>query len=152
MTVAGDALLLARGDRVVRNARDARVSLQHTVAVALLTGAAGLDEYAPAMAADPAVAALRTRVVPVLDAALPKGAARVEVRLADGRVLAKTVLDARGSLASPLTDAEIADKVRALSRRSPWRGDVEAAIDLVWRLDEVAEAATLCRLLAEPGP
>ena len=45
ITVSGDALLLARGDREVRNERDARVSIHHTAAVALLFGAAGLREY-----------------------------------------------------------------------------------------------------------
>src|SRR5690606_31874003 len=77
VTVAGDALLLARGDRMVRTARDARVSIQHTAAVALLRGAAGLDEYAPTTVDDPAVAAFRERVAPILDDRLPRGAARV---------------------------------------------------------------------------
>src|SRR5262249_19939913 len=44
--VRGDALLLARGDRLVRNAREARVSIQHCVAAAFLWGKAGVDEFA----------------------------------------------------------------------------------------------------------
>ena len=151
VTVAGDALLLARGDRAVADERDARVSIQHTAAVALMTGAAGLDQYAPEMAMDPAVAAFRARVVPVLDGSLPKGAARVELRLADGRHLARTVLHARGSLESPLSDAEIEEKVRGLSRRSAWRGDIDAVIDRIWRIEETEDAAELCRALAAPG-
>src|SRR4051812_572292 len=42
ITVQGSALLLARGDRVVRNERDARVSIHHCAASALLWGAAGV--------------------------------------------------------------------------------------------------------------
>ena len=42
ITVQGSALLLARGDREVRNERDARVSIHHCVACALLSGAAGV--------------------------------------------------------------------------------------------------------------
>jgi hypothetical protein len=34
--VSRDTLLLARGDRAVRNERDARVSIHHTAAVAAL--------------------------------------------------------------------------------------------------------------------
>ena len=44
--VAGDALLLARGDRgQVRSAGDARVSIHHCAAVALLRGRAGVAEF-----------------------------------------------------------------------------------------------------------
>lgn len=148
VSVFGDALLLARGDRAVANERDARVSIQHTVAVCLLAGQAGLDEHTPAMALEPAVAALRTRVRPVLDAALPKGAARVEIALADGRILTETVLQARGSLAAPMDDAAIVDKVVALAARSAVPVDIEAIIDTVWRLDALDDATPLCRLLS----
>ncbi len=43
VTVQGSALLLARGDRQVRNERDARVSIHHCAACALLLGVAGVD-------------------------------------------------------------------------------------------------------------
>jgi 2-methylcitrate dehydratase PrpD len=43
VTVAGDALLLARGDRAVRNERDARVSIHHSSALGLLRGPRLLD-------------------------------------------------------------------------------------------------------------
>ncbi len=150
VSVAGDALLLARGDRPVRNERDARVSIQHTVAAVLLTGEAGLAAYAPEMAADPATAAFRPRVDAVLDAALPKGAARVDITLVDGRVLSETVIHARGSLAAPLTDEEIVAKVRALAGRSRIGARIDAVIDCVWSLDSLGEASRFCRSLAAP--
>ncbi len=150
VAVAGDELFLARGDRPVADERDARVSIQHTAAVALMTGAAGLDQYAPAMAMDPAVAAFRGRVTPLLDASLPKGAARVEVRLTDGRTLMKTVLHPRGSLAQPLSDDDIAAKVRNLARRSRICDRIDAIIDAVWSLDAAPDASVLCRLLGGP--
>lgn len=111
--VAGDALLLARGDRgQVRSAGDARVSIHHCAAVALLRGRAGVGEFAAAAAADPEVDGLRARVRAVLQQDLPRGAARVALRLADGRVAERTVLAARGSAQRPLTDAELAEKFR----------------------------------------
>src|ERR1700722_5702695 len=46
ITVRGHPLLCERTDRpVVETGREAKVSLQHTVAVALLHGSAGLREY-----------------------------------------------------------------------------------------------------------
>lgn len=150
VSVMGDALLLARGDRVVRNERDARVSIQHTVAAALLTGEAGLAAYAPEMAVDPAIAAFRSRVSPVLDASLPKGAARVDIILADGRVFSETVFHARGSLGAPLSDEEIVAKVRALADRSRVGARIDTIIDGVWGLDSLGEASRFCRSLAAP--
>ena len=48
VTVQGSALLLARGDRPVRNERDARVSIHHCAACALLLGTAGVTEFSEA--------------------------------------------------------------------------------------------------------
>ncbi len=151
VTVSGDALLLARGDRAVRNERDARVSIQHSAAVAFLFGAAGLAEHSRETTDDPRVRAFRAIVSPRLDATLPKGAARVELHLKDGRTFDTTVIDARGSLGKPMSDAEIETKVRALAAGGRAAGRVDAIIDGIWRLDELADAGELMALLAAAG-
>ena len=76
VTVAGDALLLARGDRVVRNARDSRVSIHHSAALGLLRGRAGVADFEQPAVDDPALAAFRAKVTAALDETLPRGAAR----------------------------------------------------------------------------
>ena len=150
VTVSGDALLLARGDRDVHNERDARVSIHHTAAVALLFGAAGLREYSPDIVADERVGAFRSRVRAKLDSALPRGAARVELTLRNGRAISATVLDARGSAAHPLSDAEIEAKVRELGKLSKPR-NVAAIIDAVWRLDSAPNVHELMKFAAARG-
>ena len=150
VTVSGDALLLARGDRDVHNERDARVSIHHTAAVALLFGAAGLREYSPDIVADERVGALRSRVRAKLDSALPRGAAGVELMLRNGRSVGATVLDARGSAAHPLSDAEIEAKVRELGKLSKPR-DVAAIVDAVWRLDSAPNVRELMDFAGAPG-
>ncbi len=150
VTVSGDALLLARGDRDVHNERDARVSIHHTAAVALLFGAAGLREYSPDIVADERVGAFRSRVLAKLDSALPRGAARVDLMLRNGRAISATVLDARGSAAHPLSDAEIEAKVRELGKLSKPR-DVAAIVDAVWRLDSAPNVRELMDFARAPG-
>src|SRR5260221_13093 len=113
ITVQGSALLLARGDRPVRNERDARVSIHHCAACALLLGSAGVVEFSEITVARPDIAALRERVRAELDASLPDGAARVELELRSGERLEEIVMNARGSLADPLSDAGIESKLRA---------------------------------------
>jgi len=58
IVVRGHPLLLERADRpAVETGREAKVSIQHSVAVALLEGAAGLAQFEDAYVADPAVRA-----------------------------------------------------------------------------------------------
>jgi 2-methylcitrate dehydratase PrpD len=142
VTVSGDALLLARGDRVVRNERDARVSIHHAAAVALLFGAAGLREYSGDIVADERVRAFRSRVRAVLEPDLPRGAARVDLTLRDGRAVSATVLEARGSAAHPLSDGEIEAKVRDLAKLARPR-NVTAIIDAIWHLDSAVDVRAL---------
>jgi 2-methylcitrate dehydratase PrpD len=149
VTVSGDALLLARGDREVCNERDARVSIHHTAAVALLFGAAGLREYSREIVADERVRALRSRVQVLLAAELPRGAARVDLTLASGRTISATVLGARGSAAHPLSDEEIEGKVHGLAELAGSH-DVTAIINAVWHLDAAADVRALMGLASAP--
>jgi 2-methylcitrate dehydratase PrpD len=154
VTVAGDALLIARGDRPIANERDARVSIHHSAAAALLTGAAGLPEYSSDFVMSPRAIDFRARVRAALDPDLPRGAARVEILLKDGRRFATTVSHARGSIELPLSDDEIASKVLQLARRGKVRDRIETIIDKVWRLEEEPGVGDLMALLTatDDGP
>src|SRR6185437_5680506 len=100
---------LAAIDRVT--GRDAKVSLQHSVAVAFLFGAAGLPEYEDARVADPAVCALAAKVEAVADDTVPVESAYVTVH-AGGRTYEEHVRHGRGTPGRPMSDAELDDKVR----------------------------------------
>lgn len=145
VTVAGDALLLARGDRVVRNARDARVSIHHCAALGLLRGRAGVADFEEPAVRDPALAACRAKVTAEEDAGLPRGAARVTLVLADGRQAVATVTEPRGSAGKPLSDAALDAKFRDNAAISGFAGRAEAQIAAAWALEEAADVAGLMR-------
>ncbi|MDP6708155.1 MAG: MmgE/PrpD family protein [Alphaproteobacteria bacterium] len=151
VTVKGDALLLARGDRAVGTERDARVSIHHAVAAPLLTGAAGVPEFSEPFVSDPATLAMRAKVMAELDASLPKGAAAVTIRTVAGETVETTVRHARGSLDQPLGDREIESKVRALTTLGGAKADVDGLIEAVWSLDTSADVGALMRLAAAPA-
>ena len=151
VTVAGDALLLARGDREVRNERDTRVSIHHCAAIALLLGRADVADFEMAAVQDPALAALRTKVLAECDANLPRGAARVTITLADGSTHQATIEHPRGSAESPLSDAELAAKYRANAALGGTTADVEGQITALWALDQAASIAPLMALLSSPA-
>jgi 2-methylcitrate dehydratase PrpD len=151
ITVHGSALLLARGDRPVRSERDARVSIHHCVACALLSGAAGIPEFTEAIVFRPDIVLLRQKVRAELDASLADGAARVIIRLASGETLSETVMAARGSLADPLSDFDIEAKLRECARLSGTAWNVDAIIDDVWHLDGLVSLSSLMNSHQEPA-
>ncbi len=108
VVVRGHPLMRERTDRPeVANGRDAKVSLQHSVAVALLFGAAGLAQYEDDCVADPEVRALRARVAFEEDPAMPVESATVTLRLADGTEHSEHVRHGRGTPGRPMSDAEL---------------------------------------------
>jgi 2-methylcitrate dehydratase PrpD len=148
VTVAGHPLLLARADRPVHNARDAKISIHHSVAAVFVLGAAGVREFSDPLVMDLAVAAFRARVHAAIDPTMPVGAARVSARTSGGKVFSAEVMHARGSLALPMTDAEIAQKLRDLAATGCPACEPDRVIDAVWRLDEADDVRELMRLVA----
>jgi 2-methylcitrate dehydratase PrpD len=143
ITVRGSALLLARGDRPVHNERDARVSIHHCVACALLLGAAGVIEFSEATVFRPDIMSLRQKVKAVLDVSLPDGAAHVTIHLASGETLEEIVMAAKGSLADPLADRDIEAKLREGARLGGTDWEIDRVIDAVWNLDTLADVSGL---------
>jgi 2-methylcitrate dehydratase PrpD len=145
VTVQGSALLLARGDRPVRNERDARVSIHHCAACALLLGKAGVPEFEDATVFRTDIVSLREKVRAVLDASLADGAARVTIQLTSGETFSEIVMAAKGSLADPLSDRDIEAKLRECARLGGSDWDIDRIIDNIWRLDTLADVSGLMR-------
>jgi len=151
VSVRGHPLLRDRADRPdVTTGREAKVCLQHTVAVAFIDGTVGVRHFTDECVAEPAVRALRGKVTMIVDPAIAVDAAVVTVRTADGRSLTKQIDGMRGGLDRPLSDADLEAKLRELARdATPWC-DVARLIDAVWTLDRTADVAPLMRLVAAP--
>jgi 2-methylcitrate dehydratase PrpD len=108
--VAQDAARLC--DRVQpKNESEAKFSLQHAVASALLRGKPTLEEFMPPFS-NARVTALWPKISVVADEALTKAypkqwGAQISVGMSDGSVLAESVSDAWGDPAWPLSTAEV---------------------------------------------
>jgi 2-methylcitrate dehydratase PrpD len=106
LVVSLHPLAIERTDRPEpRNAIESRLSAQHAVAVALLRGRAGLEEFSDAAANDPEVKAFRRRVSVIPGEGLDKMAAIIS----DG----KTTV--RNDAAKPMDDARLEAKFRELA-------------------------------------
>jgi 2-methylcitrate dehydratase PrpD len=150
--VRGNPLLADRTDRPeIATGREAQVSVQHAVAAALVTGAAGLAQFTDACVRDPAVIALRRKVEVVRDSSLSTIAAEVELTTTDGARHHLSTPAARGSSSNPMSDADIEAKLRAAA--SGWRPghDVGQLIEAVWTLDRRPDAGSVLALAVPPG-
>ena len=149
IVVHGHPLLAARADRPnVTTGREAQVSVQHSVAAALLFGEASLAQYTDACVRDPAILALRAKVHVERDETIDVAAAALHMRTKDGASSVINIPAARGSLAHPLTDREIEDKLRALAASWCAALDIQPLIDAVWALDRADDASLPMRLAA----
>ena len=99
----------------------AQYSAPFNIAAAVLADPADPATFDPERIADPALAALQAKVSPIQpapefdDTYAWKQGARVEIMLAGGRVLSKTVHGQKGSMHDPLSDDEIDRKFQNLT-------------------------------------
>jgi 2-methylcitrate dehydratase PrpD len=132
-----------------RDGLEAKFSLRQTVAMALSgVDTASLGAYSPATANDPALVALRERLVLDFQPGWPQAAAELEVRLTDGRVL-------RAGHDAGIPSADIAGQGRRLAAKfdalaGPVLGaararELRAMID---GLDSIADVGAVARLAA----
>jgi 2-methylcitrate dehydratase PrpD len=127
---------------------EARFSAIHGIAVALCDGRAGLPQYEPERVRRADVRALRAKTTLVPSAEIARDAARLEARLRDGTTVEEQIAHARGSMARPLTDAELFEKVRLLIQ--PQLGE-PAGYRLVDAVLAIDEAASVDAVLAPAG-
>jgi 2-methylcitrate dehydratase PrpD len=143
--VRGNTLLLARADRPhVFDDRIAKLSIQHSAAIAFVCRAVTVKEYAAID--DPEVVAFRSRVSVQADDALPIEAAIVTVLTKGGQSFAAHVKHARGSLERPLSDIEIESKARQLADLGGTNVDIAPLIDAVWAMDVNDDAGQIMKL------
>jgi 2-methylcitrate dehydratase PrpD len=126
----------------------ARFSTPHAVAVGLLDGEVGVAQLEAERLVDPAVVRLRDLVELRPGPGCERDEAEIEVGLADGSSRTHHVEHARGGLARPLTDAELAHKVETLVEPVlPGR-----APDLIGAVADLPGAASLDGILAAVTP
>jgi 2-methylcitrate dehydratase PrpD len=143
--VSGNALLLARANRPhVLDGRIAKLSIQHSAAIAFVCAAVTVKEYAAID--DREVVSFRSKVSVQVDDALPIEAAIVNVLTKGGQSFAAHVKHARGSLERPLSDIEIERKARQLAVLGGTNVDIAPLISAVWAMDVNDDAGQIMKL------
>jgi 2-methylcitrate dehydratase PrpD len=123
---------------------EAKFSMPFCAAAAIVDGRVGIDTFDAAKLADPAIAAMQSRVTmqvdPTLDSSAPAlTQARVTVRLKDGRVLRASANGARGYPAHPASSDELAAKFVACASRVLPEAQARVALKMISELESVAD-------------
>jgi 2-methylcitrate dehydratase PrpD len=139
------------GGRRTRSLLDAQMSVTYAVACILVRGHLGLEDFAAAALADPAVRDMMTRVELVVDPVAHGERQTVEIETRDGRLLRDRVENPRGHWDNPLSDGELRAKFLALA--GPTLGHAAAAAaDLVGELERPGALTGLLKTLRAPIP
>jgi 2-methylcitrate dehydratase PrpD len=136
-----------------KNELQAKFSMEFCMAILLLERKGGLEQFTDAVVNRADVQAMIAKVDfgvhPEAEAAgFDKMTTIIEIELQDGKVIRGQADFGKGSPANPMTDAELAEK---FSQCAAWGGltpgQAKAVLDLVWRIEEVADVNELTRLL-----
>jgi 2-methylcitrate dehydratase PrpD len=120
-----------------------KFSVYHGAAVGLVRGRAGVKDYTDEAVNDPPVKRVRERATAVGDPAVTEDQARIEVEMADGRRLTTFVEQSLGNVHRPLTDRQLDDKFRDQANEVLPAADVDALIQLCWRIDALDDVREL---------
>jgi 2-methylcitrate dehydratase PrpD len=125
------------GKKAPRTGLEAKFSVYHACAAGMLFGRAGEAEFADGLVVRDDVTALRERIHATVNASIAEDAAGVTATLTDGRMLHVFVPHAIGSLARPMSDADLERKFHGLV--DPVLGGARAR-DLVRLLHDIGAA------------
>ena len=125
---------------------EAQVSLPYSVAIALLEGSALPPQYQNDKLKEPEVLRLSEMLKVVPDESLPRGVScALSVETAGGAVLECQVDHPRGSIANPMTEAEMNHKVHMLGDPAIGAEAVDALIGYVARVETLPSVDDLVR-------
>ena len=133
------------GKKTPRAGLEGKFSVYHSAAAAIIHGEGGERVYSDAMVCDPGVIALRDKVSATIDTNVHEDAVHVAIRLKDGRTLEKHIEHAIGSLARPMSDADLEAKFRALANGILSSAETDALIKLCWSIEKLQDAGELAR-------
>lgn len=150
ITVNGNAIHERQLSRFpVTSVLEAQFSLPYTLASALLTGSAGLDQYTEAALRRPEITPVAERVKVVRDPAISETEEpRLEFELNDGRKLVETVHVPKGHPKNPLTPQELAEKFHVNAALVLPESEVATLERAAWSLETMPDVNHLVKLLS----
>ncbi len=134
------------GKKTPQTGLEGKFSVYHSLAVAIIHGAAGESEYSDVCVRDPKVIALRDKVEATIDKSMRDDEAIVKVTLKDGRTSEKHVAHALGSLERPLSNEDIEAKFSGLVTGVLGEKQTAELLQLGWSIPKLKDVSEICRI------
>jgi 2-methylcitrate dehydratase PrpD len=132
-----------------KNGLEARVSLQHWVAISFIRGKARVaDLYVNGAVDEAMIARFQDRVETVGDDVIAPDGAEVTVTLQDGRSLVGRIEHCVGSASRPMTDSELEQKFTGLAEATIDPRRAREVIAMCWDVENLADVGALPRAAA----
>ena len=133
------------GKKTPTTGLEGKFSIYHSVAIALIQGAAGERQYSDQAVRDPAVMALRAKVKATIDPAIKPQQVDMIIVLTDGRELHRYIQHAIGSVEVPMTDEQLEAKFKDLAEGILSGEQTRTLIDTCWKVEQSADAGQIAR-------
>ena len=136
------------GKRTPQTGLEGKFSVYFAAAIAIVAGAAGPKQFSDALVRDPAVVALRDRVVPAVTPGIGEAQVRAVITLKDGRRLEQAIEHVAGSVERPMSDADLDKKFADLADGVLPASQALRLLDLCRTVDRLPRAGDLARAAA----
>ena len=129
----------------LKRALESKYSIYHAAAIGLVRGKGGLQEFTEDAIRDPCLERVRAVTTAVGDASITEDQVHIEVVLRDGRTLTKFVEQSLGNVHRPLSNDQLTEKFVDQAVLALPRAQVDAVVELCWRIDALKDAGELAR-------
>jgi 2-methylcitrate dehydratase PrpD len=133
------------GKKTPREGLEGKFSIYHSVAIAIIEGAGGEKQFSDRAVRDPAVVALRQKVMPVVDNSIKPEQVDMTVVLTDGRKLNRFIQHAIGSVEVPMTDKMLEAKFADLAQGILPAAQIRRLMDTCWNIEKMPSAAVVAQ-------
>jgi 2-methylcitrate dehydratase PrpD len=136
-------VLKLTGKRTPQTGLEAKFSIYHASAVAIVRGSAGPNEYTDAIVQNAEVITLRDKVTAQVDENVSEEEAFVRITLNDGTVLNKHVEHAIGSLERPMTREALEKKFSDQAASVLPAEQIDRLIEMCWNIESLQDVSDI---------
>jgi 2-methylcitrate dehydratase PrpD len=134
------------GKKTPQQGLEGKFSIYHAVAVAVVEGAGGEKQFSDRAVKDPAVVALRSKVIPVITPGIDTAQVDMTIVLRDGRQLHRYIAHAVGSIEAPMTDRQLEAKFADLADGIIPAPQIRRVMDACWGVESLPNAAEIAKM------
>jgi 2-methylcitrate dehydratase PrpD len=124
---------------------EGKFSIYHSVAIAMIEGAAGEKQYSDRAVRDPKVVELRNKVTAAIDPSIKPEQVDMTIHLKDGQQLHKYIKHAIGSVEVPMTNQQLEAKFMDLADGILPAKQTRQLMDVCWKADQLTSAAAIAK-------